>query len=231
MQRELHRLLLVAAVFAAGCGPAPDYYYEGVRHPDGQQIGRTHDHRQSAEVTEGVDGANDLFEGRWTGVAKQSDGPTWAIELDVTRTDGGPCAIVRYPDIGCGGYWTCTRGTADNRVRAVEHITQQPTGGGDRCMARVDIELRLTDDDTVSFRAKSGGITAAAKLTRTSDDETDDSDAEESTEETSEAPSTPAEPAEPESAPAESAPAAAKPAKLTPKITIEPVLPDLSGYQ
>jgi hypothetical protein len=83
------------------------------------------------------------------------------MELDVARTDDGPCAVVRYPDDDCAGYWTCTE-VSGRRLLAVEHITV----GAERCAARVDVGVELQQSGQLVFRAVAGDVTAGARLER-----------------------------------------------------------------
>lgn len=173
----------VVGVILAGCGPSPAFYYEDATEADyaypspperAQVPGRDHDtpplerEPQTGEVihepavTEGSVRISDpALAGHWTGVGHQSDGPQWKMELDITRTDDGPCAIVRYPDLGCGGYWSCVANNEDGGgFEAIEHITH----GSSRCMDRVRVEVSLTETGRLIFSANAGNVLAGARL-------------------------------------------------------------------
>jgi hypothetical protein len=158
MNRQQHghraRLALLLPVLGAlvvGCGPSPAYYVE------------------DAPVVEhdGYEDRRGSLVGRWTGVGRQSDGGRWEIELDVARTDEGPCAVVRYPDLGCSGFWTCVPADKAYRLEAVETITE----GQERCMGDVPVSVVLgpTGRDAM-FDACTDEVTANARLVRTEQD-------------------------------------------------------------
>lgn len=143
---------IVATSALAACGPAPGYF-EHSGSP-----GKLIVVSEPASVDESVFG-------RWTGTGYQSDGPRWKMDVDIARSDSGPCAVVRYPDYGCSGYWTCTSDGGDTRLRAVEHITD----GLDRCADSVEMDVEVTSRGELVVYATAGEITAAARLARASD--------------------------------------------------------------
>jgi hypothetical protein len=165
MQRAPSTPWLAFGLLAAlGCGPAPGW--EEIAAPAHDAPGRSthyaHD-RDAEELAEPVrqQAVARGLTGRWVGVGHQSDGPSWRMELDVARTDDGPCAVVRYPDDDCAGYWTCTE-VSGRRLLAVEHITV----GAERCAARVDVGVELQQSGQLVFRAVAGDVTAGARLER-----------------------------------------------------------------
>lgn len=42
------------------------------------------------------------FQGKWEGIGYQIDNQTWEIILEAEK---GQEIIIRYPDLGCSGYW------------------------------------------------------------------------------------------------------------------------------
>lgn len=168
----------------AACGPSPAFYYEDASEADysyrtppssqGALPGRGHDtpplerEPQTGEIIHepavtdtGIRISDPELAGHWTGVGQQSDGAQWKMELDITRTDDGPCAIVRYPDLGCGGYWSCVANDEDGGgFQAIEHITH----GSNRCVDRVNVEVSLSDTGRLIFSADAGNILAGARL-------------------------------------------------------------------
>lgn len=150
---------LALALPASGCGPAPGW--EEVAAPGYEPPGRTIAVEEAPEVAAPRPKVRRALEGRWVGEGCQSDGPSWRVELDIARSDEGPCAVVRYPDEDCAGYWTCTE-VGGRRLIAVEHITE----GADRCAPRVDVGVELDRDGELIFRAVAGDITAGARLQR-----------------------------------------------------------------
>jgi hypothetical protein len=134
----------VVAGGLAGCGPAP-YYDDDVPQAAAQAQAR-----------------GSLF-GRWKGVGHQNNGASWAMELDVSRADDGPCAVVRYPDLDCAGYWTCACSEDGRSIQAIDRITH----GKERCADKVDVDITLSNDGReLVFNATTGDIQASARLER-----------------------------------------------------------------
>ena len=156
-------LLAAAATSAFGCGPAPDYYDDVVAPHEVAPPPAAQEPIGEAEAATPAPSHNDrgsaLF-GTWTGTGHQNDGTSWAMEVDITRSDEGPCATVRYPDLGCAGFWTCT---ADEHggLRAVERITL-----GERCADHVAIDAHVTRSGELIFHAATGDIRAEGRLQR-----------------------------------------------------------------
>lgn len=151
---------LVVGAMAVACGPSPDFYYEDVAGPADVAA---YERPEPEDVGETASSSRESVLGHWSGVGDQSDGPRWKMELDVSRTDAGVCAIVRYPDLGCSGYWTCLEDGASHRIHAVERITE----GRDRCADGVDVDIAMSHDGSrLVFEASAGDIRAKAKLRR-----------------------------------------------------------------
>jgi hypothetical protein len=41
--------------------------------------------------------------GHWAGTGRNSGGPPWSIDMNVTATNGPVCGTIEYPSLGCGG--------------------------------------------------------------------------------------------------------------------------------
>ncbi len=150
-------LVLFAGV-AMGCGTSPEFMDDASTPV---QVVRVRPAEPPKPAGDDVDPLAGLV-GRWSGVGHQSDGSSWAMEVDVTRLDDGPCALVHYPSLGCSGYWECFH-SAGRRLRAVERITE----GKGTCVDNVRVDLKLgRDRQTVAFTAKTGDVSAAGKLER-----------------------------------------------------------------
>lgn len=146
--------LMLVGAFAVGCGTSPEFM-DDVATP--VEVVRVRPATESRDV----DPLAGLV-GRWTGVGHQSDGSSWAMEVDVTRLEDGPCALVHYPSLGCSGYWECFH-SAGRRLRAVERITD----GKGICVDDVRVDLKLgRDRQTAAFTARTGDVSAAGKLER-----------------------------------------------------------------
>jgi hypothetical protein len=104
--------------------------------------------------------ARENLVGHWSGQGRQSDGYEWRIDVDVTSRMDGVCARVWYPELRCGGYWTCSD-RSETSMHGTEHITQ----GGERC---VDSEFAaaLSDEGALELHAQADEIEAFARLTR-----------------------------------------------------------------
>ena len=155
---------MLVGVVVAGCGTSPEFIDD--IEPATPEVIQVIPNRAVQQPDPVVDSDDDRLlrglVGRWKGVGHQSDGSSWEMEVDVTRLDEGPCAIVQYPSLGCGGYWECL-GSAGRRLRAIERITV----GTDTCVDRVRVDLRLSkSQQEVAFTAKTGDVGAAGRLTR-----------------------------------------------------------------
>ena len=144
-----HRGMGVALLgLAMGCGTSPEFVDDPVDHP----AAPSHDADAPAQGS---------VLGRWSGVGYQSSGSSWEMVLDVAHTDEGPCAVVRYPDVGCAGYWTCTGSSDGTRLKAVERITT----GKKHCIDRVDVSVKLVSRGRrLAFAAQADDQTAEATL-------------------------------------------------------------------
>ncbi|HHH31299.1 MAG TPA: hypothetical protein ENK57_23535 [Polyangiaceae bacterium] len=154
MFRPRRRALLAPVILfaATGCGISPEYMDE----PEYPASEPAHQ-----EVSASLPADPDLV-GRYEGVGRQSNGPTWSVAVTLTDPSVGACAIVRFPDDGCTGYWQCTRVDGD-RIEAVERITR----GKDKCLDGVQIEATLLrDGHTLAFVAEAKGVKAVGKLRR-----------------------------------------------------------------
>jgi hypothetical protein len=149
-----------AAMVMFGCGPSPDFYDEVVEPNEIQT--QTHDRTPDRPHDAAANVSTSALFGKWTGVGHQNNGTQWAMEVDVTRADQGPCAVVRYPDLGCAGFWTCTCSDEGGHIQAVERITD----GQDKCADRVDIDLHMGADGKLVFNASTGDIRADGRLDR-----------------------------------------------------------------
>jgi hypothetical protein len=145
--------LVGVALAATGCGISPEYRDE---------VQEAHDVVADEDASDGDDArpAHPSIVGRWSGTGHQNDGSSWRIEVDVARVDGGPCAIVRYPELDCAGYWECSQTSNLRRLRAVERITH----GRDKCVDRVDVQLKLYRGEGAVFKAHTGDIVARGRL-------------------------------------------------------------------
>lgn len=99
--------------------------------------------------------------GRWRGTVLRSDGTESIMIVEVGWTEPGLCAVVRYPTLGCTGYWTCNEETSEHRLRASEHLD----GRGGECRANTEVELKLTGG-AVAFRGGADGSRSIAMLDR-----------------------------------------------------------------
>ncbi len=136
------------------CGPSPEYF-DGPDAPHDMVIVEDED-----ELVEPRFGYASVL-GRWRGMGVQSDGARWAIELSVANLDAGPCAIIRYPTIGCSGYWVCREPSDGARIEAVERITE----GRGHCSDSVAVKVALANDhQSLCYFADDGQVTASAKL-------------------------------------------------------------------
>jgi hypothetical protein len=143
--------LLGAALAATGCGISPEFR---------DDVNEPHEVATIDDAGDEVLPAHPSIVGRWRGTGHQNDGSSWRIEVDVARVDGGPCAIVRYPELDCAGYWECSRTSNLRRVRAIERITH----GRDKCVDRVDVQLKLYRGEGAVFKAHTGDIVARGRL-------------------------------------------------------------------
>jgi hypothetical protein len=103
--------------------------------------------------------------GHWNGNGRQSDGPTWPLEIDVTSLDEGKCATAAYPSLDCTAEWECLEASNGRSIRAVERITK----GVERCIDGGTMILELSDDgDAASWQWEEDDseITAHAHLQR-----------------------------------------------------------------
>jgi len=134
------------AVAVSGCGANPDFY---------EDIAQANDVQRPRPARGSLVGA-------WSGVGQQSDGASWQMELDIANTQEGACAIVRYPDVGCAGYWTCLCDDEGGHLQAVERITE----GRDRCIDGVSVDVGLSRDGSLVFNGQTSEIDAKARLER-----------------------------------------------------------------
>ena len=101
--------------------------------------------------------------GRWKGKGEQTNGATWAIDLEVVAAKRGECAAIRYPSIGCGGTWRCTYGTNRMRLEASEAIGYGKT----KCIDGGDVAVWLTrDGNRMRYAWRSLGEKAWGELER-----------------------------------------------------------------
>ncbi|MBW2458988.1 MAG: hypothetical protein JRI68_31100 [Deltaproteobacteria bacterium] len=146
--------LVLGGLAVAACGPSPEYFD---RPEDAHDVVVVEDEDEPREATVGY--ASVL--GRWRGMGVQSDGARWLIELDVANLDAGPCAVVRYPTIGCSGYWVCPEPSDGSRIEAVERITE----GRGHCSDQVAVKVALANDHgSLCYFADDGQVTASGKL-------------------------------------------------------------------
>ena len=150
---------------AAGCGTSPEFIDDPVAEPQQHVVVQVKSRPAAKTSKKAPLTATRKLIGRWEGVGHQSDGSTWPMEVDITRLDDGVCGVVRYPSLGCGGYWVCDS-SSGRRLRATEKITE----GRDICVDDVEVSLKLNrSKSSVAFTAKTGNISAAGRLTRASD--------------------------------------------------------------
>jgi len=150
------RLMLIlglGGLTLLACGPSPELYADP---EDAHDVGvMVPDDSPEPEVVY----ASVL--GRWHGTGLQSDGLQWAIDLEVANLNAGPCAVIRYPSIGCSGYWVCRRPSKGSRIEAIERITE----GRDRCSDHVAVKIALANDHgSLCYFADDGRVTASGKL-------------------------------------------------------------------
>jgi hypothetical protein len=129
---------LLLPILLVGCAPCPCEEEPAVAEP----------------------GLHEPVMGHWNGQGRQSDGMTWAMEVDVAGIGPGRCAAVSYPDVGCSGYWTCTE-AGEGSMRGVEHITQ----GRDRCVD-IAFEATVSEDGILEYHAADENVEAVARLAR-----------------------------------------------------------------
>jgi hypothetical protein len=147
--------MMLVSVGAAGCGISPEFVDEA-EYPDDTSYAEP---TRSEAAT--APGDPDLV-GRYEGVGHQSNGPSWSVSVALTDPSVGACAIVRFPDDRCTGYWQCTRVEGD-RIEAVERITR----GKDKCLDGVHISATLLHGgSTLAFVAEAKNIKAVGKLRR-----------------------------------------------------------------
>lgn len=155
LRHQSYAAVLVLLATAAGCGISPEYMDEA-EYPNGDVYTD-----EVAAPAASLPADPDLV-GRYEGVGHQSNGPTWTVSVALTDPSVGTCAIVRFPDDRCTGYWECTLVDGD-RIEAVERITR----GKDKCLDGVQIEATLLHGGrTLAFVGEAKGIKAVGKLRR-----------------------------------------------------------------
>ena len=103
--------------------------------------------------------------GRWEGLGRHSNGPTWKMVLTIASLEEGSCATAVYPSLDCSAEWECMEDSDGRTMRAVEHIVR----GMDKCIDGGTMTLELSNDgQSVHWNWEDGGseITAHAKLQR-----------------------------------------------------------------
>lgn len=157
LRLESYAVVPVMLATAAGCGISPEFM-DDPNYPD--EGGYAYEAAAPAEPASAP--ADPDLVGRYEGVGHQSNGPTWTVSVALTDPSVGTCAIVRFPDDRCTGYWECTRVDGD-RIEAVERITR----GKDKCLDGVQIEATLLHGGrTLAFVGEAKGIKAVGKLRR-----------------------------------------------------------------
>jgi hypothetical protein len=150
---------------ATGCGISPEFRDE-VEYPAPLPASPPSELAAPAPISEApisaAEPAGDAaMVGRFEGTGVQSNGPSWPVSVTITDLGKGACAIVRFPDDDCTGYWQCTD-VRGNKLRAVERITR----GKDKCLDGVNIRARLLPSGELAFVARARGVKAAGTLQR-----------------------------------------------------------------
>ena len=159
LRQQTYAVVLVMLASAAGCGISSEYMDEA-HYPD--EDGYTEEVAEPTPSPAATSPGDPDLVGRYEGVGHQSNGPTWTVSVALTDPSVGTCAIVRFPDDRCTGYWECTRVDGD-RIEAVERITR----GKDKCLDGVQIEATLLHGGrTLAFVGEAKGIKAVGKLRR-----------------------------------------------------------------
>jgi hypothetical protein len=162
----VHRttLAIVAALAACACAPPP----APVRAPIVVDLPPVPASSATASPrpSPGPERPPATVVGRWEGTGHQSDGASWAMQVEIVSLDAGLCATVRYPSIPCASEWICTSASDGASLRARERVTE----ARNVCLDG-DVTMSLTPGGELDWhwtgKDPTGEVTADAVLRRT----------------------------------------------------------------
>jgi len=148
--------VIASTATLTACGTSPEFVEE-VAEPDEA----VHLHAPGPEWSgAAVPERSHTVVGSWQGIGYQSNGTQWEMIVHINGTERGPCATVRYPTVGCAGYWECVGRPRADRLVATERITK----GKGKCLdAEVSVAL-CKGGRGLSFYVEADDQTAMAEL-------------------------------------------------------------------